>query len=140
MRLEPIKFPDVTRNSARRVQTERKGAQNTGELRKDEQGKKGEDVCFRSLFFAPFSSRSLRLASFLVPVSFYLLILRSLRLCLRGTGSNHIEMDPARKSDPTGLLNWSGAIQSDPELDLPIFRSSFESVWIRTGPVPDGSM
>ena len=54
-------------------------------------------------------------------------------------------MDPVRKSDRTGLLfirDRSGTgterIQTDPKLDLQ--NSSYGSVWIRSGPVPLGSV
>ena len=54
------------------------------------------------------------------------------------------QMDPARKSDRIGLMfKWDQfgtipkQIQMDPHATGP---ANFLSIWIRTGPVPNGSM
>ena len=65
-------------------------------------------------------------------------------LCLHGTGSKLIQMDPVRKLDRIGLLftrDRSGTglewIQTDPKLDLLFYRSNFGSIldWFQSGPV-----
>ena len=73
--------------------------------------------------------------------------LLSLGLCLNRTGSKRIQMHPVRKSDRIGLLpTWDRSetdpkrIQTDPIQDRSFCRSSFGSVWVRSGPpVPERS-